>query len=102
MDVKERRKIYLRALESGDYRQTRRYYTNVEGEFCALGVAAHVAGEYYDIDWGELIPVGENSRVTKFLDVDEYELRHIVYLNDRLKKTFPEIAKSLRKKWDLE
>lgn len=86
---------FIRALESGAYKQC--YYhlfMSSSGSFsyCALGVACIVLNA--------LIVEQINYKDKRFqLNYDDYSF--IVELNDENRLTFTEIAKELRKRWEL-
>lgn len=92
---------WIKALRSGEYKQTRGFLEK-NGGFCCAGVACKVfipkekqlvnekgelVGGWVDDDWKETRIVNKIAN-----DMDDRYLTHIVDMNDHLKLTFDEIA----------
>jgi hypothetical protein len=89
---------WLKALESGEYEQTRNQLTNNRGDaFCCLGVACNEAGmvlakEYYDDGWHSAPGwhfIDESNLLSFHMD-DTYVLESVLEKKDveKLKKAF--------------
>ena len=104
--VKNRRK-WLRALRSGDYKQTRHQLHIIYGKnsgYCCLGVACEVSGLG---EWdGEQFLVGDRmeacglpAAVAEWLGMTDKQESKAANLNDMTELSFSEIADQFERKW---
>jgi hypothetical protein len=69
-EQKERLKELVKALRSGEYKQTKESLRNEEG-YCCLGVACDLYGKINNVSWGETLDFLYESTVLP-LEVKEY------------------------------
>lgn len=94
-------KLWVAALESGDYSQIRSQLTRDDG-YCCLGVACDIApigrwhGPFYEIA-GEQSSGSLPTPVRKWLGISVAEQDCYIELNDEHKASFAAIAAAIRK-----
>lgn len=101
-EIKKNREKWLRALESGRYKQGRRgRLADDEGKYCCLGVwlACTQAPEENDVHWGDGVYLTIEQRA--WLGMSEETMRRAAKMNDNAPKrsSFREIAAYFRKLW---
>ncbi len=86
----EKFRVWLKALRSGKYKQSRGEYHGRNGGHCCLGVAQIVLG----------LPLVENSReLSRVLCLDRIEeTNYLICLNDNGHRNFAYIADRIEKK----
>lgn len=90
--TKELKNKWIKALESGNYKQCSGALQNAEGSNCCLGVLCRVMQIKHDnIDGGSLSGIELPNVLPKGLETK------LINMNDIKKKSFEEIAKFLRK-----
>jgi hypothetical protein len=99
----ETRMVWIRALESGEYSQTRRVLKDEKG-YCCIGVAREVhpnlnnyQSDYYEIAEAYGYVAGRALDFSR--DTTESVL---IKMNDYEENTFTEIAAYLRELWGLQ
>jgi hypothetical protein len=99
----ENQKIWIAALRSGEYKQTRgKLRSNDLTGYCCLGVACELSklGTFCGIYYETTVPSESSNRntyipveVMKWLGItDWFKIKRLVQLNDIQDKTFSEIA----------
>lgn len=93
-EMKANRKLWVEALRSGKYKQTRQGWLRVEDHFCCLGVLADVAG----CEWsGDILgKADEQWRYAPKRAMEFVGLRstgELMAMNDREMRRFKTIAK---------
>ena len=86
---------WIKALESGEYRQTSGYLTE-KGCYCALGVLCDI----YEKETGEKVLIEGSSatpyEITKWAKLDSELEEYVISLNDISEFNFNEIADYLK------
>lgn len=100
---KRDRDAWVKALRSGEYKQTQRRLCDGEG-FCCLGVAYDVLVDGYWVKipggWGIQVDPSDSFAIWGVLPawvlnqvgLSRYEVDNLVNLNDDMRMTFEEIA----------
>lgn len=115
-EKKERLLRWVKALESGRYKQGRFMLKSADNEYCCLGVACNVAKQDLKLRWetklyrGSLGIIGKDvtyktaalpPRVRKWLGISTAFEEKLMTMNDSHNLTFKEIAAVIRKKYNL-
>lgn len=90
---------WLKALRSGDYKQTRRTLRDCSDKYCCLGVLYDVCtngmqwkftNSHWEIDGGNGVALGDNFRHE--CEITQPDHQHLMKMNDSLRADFNEIA----------
>ena len=95
------KKKWLKALRSGEYRQTTRKLKSRNGAFCCLGVLCDIQGAKWDWSSGEYSTLGMTGRPPTKYRGGHTDFQELIYLNDgafaNKKHSFSEIADYIEK-----
>jgi len=87
MNIQERRKQWLAALRSGEYKQNRGSNVGADGSYCALGLALKLSGFY------KVVGMKSTSRhLETHYGLSDGGRWYVIHMNDNKKLSFPEIA----------
>jgi hypothetical protein len=101
-EIKEHRKLWIEALRSEKYEQTKYYLKNDEG-FCCLGVACDISNISEWIIDGDGLPsyMGLTNYLSiemkNWLGISEYDVSILAIMNDKENQSFNEIASFIEK-----
>ncbi len=98
--TREQKQIWVEALRSGDFKQTkRRLYNTKNNAYCCLGVACKVLGREITPEDDDKMPKRDSSYewLTDVLKVDRDFRYELSEANDEEGLTFAEIADKIEK-----
>ena len=90
--VEENRKAWLAKLRDPETKQGFGFLIQEDGSMCAMGAACQVWGKPRYVYW-------DVKKMIEFFGITTEEVTEIVSLNDRDRKTLPEIADWLESRW---